>query len=263
MRDTGVSSGRAGSSNERCLLLYTKPARPGRVKTRLIGAALKEGRRNLSPQGISAEQAAQLHAAFLGDLSERLVAGRFRLRVAWALAAGEESFPADLVTGADDHVRQEGSDLGARLFHGLAAAAGRFPAAAAGRFPVIAAVGSDHPELALETVEEAFERLESGADAVFGPAEDGGYYLVALRAAAVRRELFAGVDWSTGEVLAQSLARCRRLGLETSLLKGGHDVDVARDLRRLAARLQASSDLCPRTRALLADWGWLYEEVRR
>ncbi len=232
---------------ERCLLLYTKPASPGRVKTRLIGALREEG----SGPPISARQAAQLHAAFLGDLSERLAVGRFHLRVAWAMGAGEEEFPAGLVTGAADHVRQEGADLGARLFGSLAAAAGRFPA--------VAAVGSDHPELPLETVEEAFECLESGADAVFGPAEDGGYYLVGLRSANLKRELFEGVTWSTGEVLAQSLERCRRLGLEVALLATGHDVDVAEDLRRLAARLRSDVAGCPRTRTLLADWGWLKE----
>ncbi len=227
----------------RSLLLYTKPAHPGRVKTRLIGKG-----------ALNAEQAARLHAAFLGDLSERLAPGRFHLRVAWALAGDEDGFPSGLVIGGTDHVRQVGDDLGARLFHGLADAAGRFQA--------VAAVGSDHPELTLETVEEAFERLGAGADAVFGPAEDGGYYLVALRSAAVRRELFEGVAWSTGEVLAQSLDRCRRLGLEVELLATGHDVDVAGDLRRLAQRLRANDGICPRTRTLLADWGWLKEDSK-
>ncbi len=226
-----------------CLLLYTKPAYPGRVKTRLIGA--QGGRRD----ALSAEQTARLHAAFLGDLGERLAGGRFHLRVAWSLEAGE-SFPEGLVAAAD-HVFQAGADLGARLFNGLAAAAKSFPR--------VAAVGSDHPELGPETVEQAFAALAGGADAAFGPVEDGGYYLVALRADAVRRELFEGIPWSTGEVLAQSLERCRRLGLEVAMLPPGHDVDVGDDLRRLAARLQASArpDDCPRTRALLTRWGWL------
>ncbi len=241
-----------------CLLLYTKPACPGRVKTRLIGVPSHGGKGNTIPAGgergaLSAEQAARLHAAFLGDLSERLVTGRFHLQVAWALEAGE-AFPEGLAAGGE-HVRQMGDDLGARLYHGLAAAAERFAA--------VAAVGSDHPELEAETVEQSFAALAAGADAVFGPVEDGGYYLVALRAGAVRRELFDGIPWSTGEVLAQSLARCRRLGLEVAMLPSGHDVDVADDLRRLAARLGASADAgnCPRTRALLLEWGWLEEAI--
>ena len=144
---------------------------------------------------------------------------------------------------------QADGDLGARLYHGLASAAESFE--------VVAAVGSDHPELALETVEEAFRRLEAGADAVFGPAADGGYYLVGLGRHAVRRELFEGIPWSTSRVLRATLRRCRRLGLEVSLLPPGHDVDVEDDLRRLAARLADREGECPRTRALLAEWGWL------
>ncbi len=248
-----------------CVLLYTKPACPGRVKTRLISVPPEGGKRNTAPEGgkkyaLSAEQAARLHAAFLGDLSERLAGGRFHLQVAWALE-GDEVFPDGLAAGGEhvraaqirvEHVRQMGCDLGARLYHGLAAAAERFEA--------VAAVGSDHPELEPETVEQAFAALAVGADAVFGPVEDGGYYLVALRSGAVRRELFEGIPWSTGEVLAESLARCRRLRLEVALLPSGHDVDVADDLHRLAARLgRAPAGECPRTRGLLSEWGWLEE----
>lgn len=225
----------AGAAARRCLLLYTKPAKAGRVKTRLIGE-------------LSAEQAARLHAAFLGDLSERLHGGRFHFAVTWALAAGE-GYPPGLVVGKSENLQQADGDLGARLYQGFAAATARFAA--------VAAVGSDHPELALETVEDAFRRLEAGADAVFGPAEDGGYYLVGLRPQALRRELFEGIPWSTGEVLSETCKRCERLGLAVSLLPGGHDVDVADDLRRLAARLGPDGDDCPRTRSLLREWGWL------
>lgn len=216
-------------------MLFTKPARAGRVKTRLIGA--------LTPK-----QAAALHAAFLGDLGDRLAPGRFHLRVAWALDGDGDRPPVDLVPGADDHVRQQGADLGARLFDGLSRAARGFSA--------VAAVGSDHPELVLETVERGFARLER-ADAVFGPAADGGYYLVALRADAVREAIFRGVAWSSETVLEESLERCHKLGLRTELLELGHDVDVAADLRRLAGRLAGGEVACPRTRALLEKWGMI------
>ena len=244
-----------------CVLLYTKPACPGRVKTRLISDPVKgdgAGAQGGGPTAISAQNAAQLHAAFLGDLSERLAGGQFGFQVAWALEA-DETYPEELIAasarGHVKHVRQRGDDLGARLYNGLAAAAERYAA--------VAAVGSDHPELDVETVERAFAALETGADAAFGPVEDGGYYLVALGSKAVRRELFEGIPWSTGEVLSQSLERCRRLGLEVALLPPGHDVDVAADLEKLAARLgrPAAAGDCPRTRKLLSEWGWLEESA--
>lgn len=216
---------------DRRLLLFTKPARAGWVKTRLIG--------DLTPT-----QAAELHAAFLDDLLDRLRTGRFDLTLAWSLDP-EDAIPAGPFPG----VRQRGDDLGERMFTALSAGA-------EGSAPV-AAVGSDHPALPLELIDRAFDLLEGGADAVLGPAEDGGYYLIALRAAAVDRRLFEGIAWSTDQVLPATLERCRELGLRVELLPEAVDVDTPADLRRLAASM-ADGDLgCPRTRALLTSWGRL------
>jgi hypothetical protein len=216
----------------RRLLLFTKPARAGKVKTRLIG-------------DLTAADAARLHAAFLEDLLARLQGGDFELQIAWALEP-EEEVPAGPVPG----VRQQGSDLGERMYQALSEAA----ASGAG---AVAAVGSDHPAISLELVHRAFVAVEAGADVALGPAEDGGYYLIALRAGAVVPRLFADVAWSTGQVLPATLERCRELGLKVELLPMASDVDTPDDLRRLAARL-ASSDLgCPRTRDLLVSLGFI------
>jgi rSAM/selenodomain-associated transferase 1 len=219
------------------LLLFTKPARPGRVKTRLIG-------------DLTAQEAARLHEAFVLDLFDRLggavgsAARPFEVRVAWALEEGEPipeaPFPGE---------RQEGSDLGARLYSALSRAARGGGA--------VAALGTDYPTLPLERIEEAFARLEAGADAVVGPAFDGGYYLIALRPEAVLARLFEGISWSTHVVLAQTVDRCRELGLSLDLLPPGADVDTPDDLSKLARELVADDRGCPRTRRLLAAWGRL------
>jgi rSAM/selenodomain-associated transferase 1 len=215
----------------RRLLLFTKPARAGRVKTRLIG--------ELRPA-----EAAELHAAFLEDLLERLRDGDFELRLAWALDP-EDRVPAGPYPG----MRQEGGDLGQRLHHALSTAAADADS--------VAALGSDHPTLPLELVHRAFERVESGVDVVLGPAEDGGYYLIALRAGAVSPRLFADIAWSTPSVLAQTLERCRELGLAVELLPEAADVDTPEDLRRLAESMLDSELGCPRTRDFLVSLGFL------
>jgi uncharacterized protein len=216
-------------TSQRRLLLFTKPARAGRVKTRLIGP--------LTPA-----QAAEIHQAFLDDLLERLREGSFDLRLAWALDSGEP-----IPQGSLPGVRQEGAELGERLYRALAGAAEEAL--------FVAALGSDHPTLPLEMVHEAFTRLEAGADVVLGPAEDGGYYLIALRAAAVAPRLFEGIAWSTPQVFPETVERCRELALRLDLLPEASDVDTPEDLRRLALRM-AEDDLgCPRTRALLDAWG--------
>lgn len=214
-------------SAARRLLLFTKPAREGRVKTRLIG-------------DLTAAQAAELHAAFLDDLLDRLRGGDFELRLAWALEPDDE-VPDGPIPG----VRQEGSDLGERLYRALSS----------GDAQAVMALGSDHPTLPLDLIHRAFETLETpeaGADVVLGPAEDGGYYLIALKAGAVHPRIFEDVAWSTERVLPATLERCRELGLAVELLPEASDVDTPEDLRRLAERM-ADSDLgCPRTRALLS-----------
>ncbi len=214
----------------RRLLLFTKPAREGRVKTRLIG-------------DLTAAEAAELHAAFLADLLDRLREGDFELRLAWALDPDEE-IPEGPVPG----LRQEGSDLGERLYRALSSGE------SAGDARTVMALGSDHPTLPLDLIHRAFETLETpeaGADVVLGPAEDGGYYLIALRAGDVHPRLFEAIAWSTEQVLPATLERCRELGLAVGLLPEASDVDTPEDLRRLAERMTDSDLGCPRTRALL------------
>lgn len=220
-------------SERGCVVVFTKPARPGRVKTRLIGR-------------LSAEQVAQLQQAFLDDLVARLCDGRHDIWVAWALEAGEAPPQASPGVGLPA-VRQSDGDLGDRLEDALRRALEAHPYAAV--------VGSDHPDMPAARIDEAFVALRRGADVVFGPAGDGGYYLVAVRSGSLRSGLFAGIPWSTERVLATTLARCRELGLEAELLALGHDVDTPDDLPRLSGHLARHPDDCPRTRTLFDRWG--------
>lgn len=222
-------------SEKPCLVLFTKPARPGRVKTRLIG------------DRFSREQAAALHAAFVGDLGARLLQESFTLRIAWELDA-EDSLPGAPWPDVRS-IRQEGEDLGERLYRALTEAGREHPA--------VAALGSDHPHISMASIREAFERVDAGADVVLGPAEDGGYYLVAVPGDRVPRTLFEGIPWSTPEVLETTLERCRRADLEVELLRESWDVDRPEDVERLAEKLAGSPLELPRTRELLAFWSRL------
>lgn len=212
-----------------CLVVFTKPARPGAVKTRLVGE-------------LTAERAALLHGAFLEDLLARMEGAEFETRLAWAVGH-QEPLPRSRY-GA---FRQTGRDLGERLFSGLNLTLAEFDRAVA--------VGSDHPGLSETLVDSAFEKLVSGCDVVLGPATDGGYYLIGVRRASIRRGLFEAIDWSTDQVLAQTLERCRVLGAEVEMLIPQEDVDTPDDLKRLARRLARGEEVpSPRTRELLRQW---------
>jgi hypothetical protein len=93
-------------------------------------------------------------------------------------------------------------------------------------------VGSDIPGITRRGVFAAFHSLGAN-DWVFGPAEDGGYWLVGARRRPALRLPFAGVRWSTGEALADTLANLA--GCKVGFAERLADVDGGADYRRLYA----------------------------
>ncbi|MDE2369849.1 MAG: TIGR04282 family arsenosugar biosynthesis glycosyltransferase [Burkholderiales bacterium] len=94
-------------------------------------------------------------------------------------------------------------------------------------------VGTDCPALRPDHLRRAARALVEGDDAVFHPAEDGGYVLVGLRRP--QAELFSAMPWSTALVTPQTRARAHALGLRVRELETLWDVDTPADLKRLAA----------------------------
>jgi rSAM/selenodomain-associated transferase 2/rSAM/selenodomain-associated transferase 1 len=88
-------------------------------------------------------------------------------------------------------------------------------------------IGSDCPELTADVLSAAFDKL-SQASVVFGPARDGGYYLVGLTQPVP--QLFRDVHWSTGTVLTESIFISRQAGIKPILLAPLSDLDVPGDL---------------------------------
>jgi rSAM/selenodomain-associated transferase 1 len=90
-------------------------------------------------------------------------------------------------------------------------------------------VGGDIPGINRPHVARAFDALGQN-DAVFGPAHDGGYWLVGMkRTRSAPRAMFHGVRWSTEHALADSITTLsgRRIALVDTL----QDIDTALDLR--------------------------------
>lgn len=124
---------------------------------------------------------------------------------------------------------QRGADLGKRLRSALQ------DALAQGAEQVLF-IGSDSPTLPASALLQAFSALETH-EIVLGPAFDGGYYLLGLKA-----DLPAALDhipWSTPEVLAHTCAQARQAGHALALLPFWYDVDEPGDLDFLTRHLQA------------------------
>lgn len=98
----------------------------------------------------------------------------------------------------------------------------------------VCVIGTDAPDVTRADIAEAFRALKR-CDAVIGPAEDGGYWLLALRAP-VREEVFDDIRWSHAETQADLEARLRAFGLlRIHHLRCLRDIDVAEDLKRTQA----------------------------
>lgn len=122
-------------------------------------------------------------------------------------------------------VTQRGHDLGARMANALGAA----PPG-----PAIL-VGSDIPGITAEGIARAFRAL-GAADAVFGPARDGGYWLVGVRDKGLLRGLFRNVRWSSEHALADTIANLPA-GRRHALVDMLEDVDDAESWCRWRERL--------------------------
>jgi rSAM/selenodomain-associated transferase 1 len=219
------------TAERRVVAIVAKAPRAGDVKTRLCPP--------LDPAG-----AARLSRAFLLDKIEQV---RGLDGVGHAIVyAPEEARPVFLGLAPDFALTpQRGRDLGERL---VASFAELF----AEGYEAVLLIDSDTPTLPTEYLLEALDLIaKPEVDLVIGPSEDGGYYLVGLRAP--RPTLFEGIPWSTPAVLAETLERARRLGLGVRRLPLWWDVDTGSDLARLQAQLAATPGPGPRhTRRVVA-----------
>lgn len=215
------------------LILFAKAASVGLVKTRLVPP--------LTP-----EQALDLHRAFVDD-QVRFVAAccrRGRAGVFCVDDLGRARPEAALAGSLGLEVALQGDgDLGERMVRAFAGAFARGAGAAA-------ILGADAPTVPAERIEELFERLEAGADAVIVPALDGGYVAIGLRGR--HPELFADVEWGTGTVALSTRVRAKVAGLRLEETRPWHDVDLPADLDRLAEEIARDPLRAPATARALA-----------
>ena len=212
------------------ILVLTKFPRPGRVKTRLIGA--------LTPQ-----QAAEVHRACLLDTLALAasVPECERVLLVASSPASARRLAQHLRIGRGWRIAVQGrGDLGQRL-------ARAFRAAFRSGAKKVVVVGTDTPWMNSRRIQQAL-RLLSDVDVVLGPTEDGGYYLVALRREVP--QMFRRILWGTARVLQRTVATLRRARIPFRLLARDFDLDTPAALRRAARLLRRGQ----RTRSALHGW---------
>ena len=228
-------------------MVAAKAPQAGAVKTRLCPP-------------LSAAQAADLAAALLQD-SLRLAAAPgpdadclLALHDGGAGGITTTPSPSFIPVTAEKMrphaiLRQRGDDLGERLVH-------LFADVFAFGYNEVCVIGADAPHLPAAFLLEAFGRLGRKApggggapDVVLGPADDGGYYLVALPRPAP--EMFEDIPWGGPDVLAMTRARAGASGRTVALLPPWYDIDTIGDLNRLRGDLRRGLAEAPSTGSFL------------
>jgi rSAM/selenodomain-associated transferase 1 len=116
---------------------------------------------------------------------------------------------------------QQGNDLGERM-------SGAFRTGFELGYEQIVGVGSDLPDLTSEIIEKGLKQLNEN-DAVFGPAEDGGYYLIGMRS--MIDCIFENKPWSTEQLLDVTLDELKSKGHTVGIIETLNDVDTEEDLK--------------------------------
>jgi rSAM/selenodomain-associated transferase 1 len=225
--------------------IMAKASSPGMVKTRLVPP-------------LSYEEAARLNSSSIADVASTLAAAARQMPIRSYVAydpLGTERFFTELLPPDFDLLPPKEATLGRSLHH---AAADLFLLG----YGMVCLINSDSPNLPPNYLVGAVRRLaEPGDRLILGPAADGGYYLIGLKAFHPR--LFEEIAWSTERVFQQTLARANEIGLAVAILPEWYDVDDEASLARLWRDLRRDAEAAPRTARLLAEIVTANPAVRR
>ena len=212
------------------IAVMAKAPRPGMVKTRLVPP--------LSPSSACA-----LSASFLRDITENIAlaarAAEIHGYVAYAPVGLEATFDG-MLAGGTLLVPADGASVSIPSVCGFGRALLQAAQALFARgHDAVCLLNADSPTLPTRLLVEAAAALaEAGDRVVLGPAEDGGYYVIGIKAPHLH--LFQDIAWSTDQVAKETRKRAAALGLPIVELDTWYDVDDAVSLLRLCGELASA-----------------------
>lgn len=120
----------------------------------------------------------------------------------------------------DEKFVQEGTNLGEKMQHA-------FQQGFYQGYENIILIGSDLPNISKEIIDSGFESLANN-DVVFGPAEDGGYYLIGM--SKMIPSIFEDKPWSQSALLEVTLSQLKEQKKSVGLIQTLNDIDTFEDL---------------------------------
>lgn len=198
-------------NHDNLLIVFVKNVEAGRVKTRLASTLGH-------PKALSIYE----------GLLRYTIAHTQRVECAKAVYYGSRIERADqwADAGFEQNVQANG-DLGHRMAQALQEGFDR-------GYQRIILIGSDCPQLTSQILEDGFAYLNA-KDAVIGPAEDGGYYLIGL--SRMTRHIFDHKEWSTNTVAEEAIDGLQEIGFSCQQLPTLSDMDYEEDWLRHKDRI--------------------------
>ena len=197
--------------NKNKIIVFVKNAIPGKVKTRLA-------------KTIGKDEALRVYLRLLAITKEEVLKVKAEKEVWYAWEIGESDIWDEKYF--KKRVQVEG-DLGEKMKDA-------FKKSFDSGDDKVVLIGSDCPTLTNEILEQAFTELNT-SDLVFGPSEDGGYYLIGM--SSYNPEVLDEIDWSTEKVMEQTEAKARDNGIKLTKLKYLNDIDTEQDWKEYLANV--------------------------
>ena len=197
--------------------VFAKYWEAGKVKTRLA-------------EGTSDQFAAELYQAFILTTLER-VSGIATSQMLCVTPADKLTEFALVSPPNWTIATQAEGDLGVRM-------QSFFQQAIEHQFDKTILIGTDSPTLPASIITQAYNALDN-VECVIGPANDGGYYLIGCQQQIP--PVFESIDWSTSQVLAQTISALDKAEVAYELLPPWFDVDTIDDLKNLRDSFDDSS----------------------
>lgn len=193
------------------IVIFAKTPRLGHVKTRLAAT-------------IGNEVATDFHREITKHTCQAALFSKVAPVQVWISAPDENGFFSGFLDPSTLRLQSSG-DLGARMDHAIREAFQDCDVSS------VILIGCDCPLLTNKHLRESAVALASGFDLILGPAEDGGYFLIAV--SEPLSYLFNDIQWGTDEVLATTRRYATDLGLRIHELETLWDVDDYSDYIRL------------------------------
>ncbi len=193
--------------NDCVIIIFSKIPVAGQVKTRLIPSIGKENANKLYIDLFENT----MNVAQSSEISDIQL---------WCAPSSKGSF----FERYNEHINislydQVGNNLGERMHFAIKTALKGYGSCIL--------IGCDCPGLLSEDIEQAYRYLKNN-NAVIGPANDGGYYLVATNS--IDKALFNNIKWSSEHVIERTRRNMKKLGWQWKELRTLIDVDTPSDL---------------------------------